>query len=157
MVVVLPLNRTVPAPVTVVPAFRAWVPAEKSRTVPLPTVYAPLLVLLFVKASVPLCTSTAPVLVNGTPTVVVPVPTDLRNVPPLANDGVPPPDRIDWSFWALKTPPVRLVHVPVPDMLMLVAPVHTAVPLLDTAPLFVRPLTLSVLPTPTGMAPALVK
>src|SRR5437868_6575117 len=33
------------------------------------------------RANVPVCTSTAPVLVNGIPIVVVPVPADLRKVP----------------------------------------------------------------------------
>ena len=85
------LNRAVPAPVILPPAFSVCVPPSKPSTVPLATVKP--LVLgppPRVRLNVPVCTSTVPVLVKVISIVLVPLPTLLRNVPALLNvDTVP--------------------------------------------------------------------
>src|SRR5437879_4023078 len=94
-----------------------------------------------------------PVLLNGTPTPVVPVPADFCNVPALLIAGVPPFGKMLWSFWTSKVVPAAMFSAPV-SMDMLPLPVHVAdalllsmraknlvlVPLIDRGPLaFVVP------------------
>ena len=85
------LSRTVPGPVTVVPALRSKTPAANSRVADAPeTVSAALLLPLAPRLSVPLWTSTAPVLVNRMVIDVVPAPADFLKVPELLNVVAPP-------------------------------------------------------------------
>src|SRR3954471_7197620 len=84
-----------------------------------------------VKLTVPVCTSTEPVLLNGMPMVVVPDPADLWNRPALLNAGDPPPlAPIDWSVCTSNVP--LLLNVPPPLKMKVLPPVHVAVPLLSS-------------------------
>ena len=85
------LSRTVPGPVTVVPALRSKTPAANSSVADAPeTVSAALLLPLAPRLSVPLWTSTVPVLVNRMVIDEVPVPADFLKVPELLNVVAPP-------------------------------------------------------------------
>src|ERR1700677_44747 len=62
--------------------------------------------------------------------VVVPMLTDLRNVPALSKRGAPPPKEIGAAFCALNNAPARLV-ITAAFKLMFAAPVQTVVPALS--------------------------
>src|ERR1700677_3401849 len=62
--------------------------------------------------------------------VVVPILTDLRNVPALSKRGAPPPKKIGLAFCALNNAPARLV-ITAAFKLMFPAPVQTVVPALS--------------------------
>jgi hypothetical protein len=90
---VAPVKLTVPAPLTLDPAFKFCVPVLKANVVNAVTVKLPVLVPP-PSCTVPTCTSTAPLLLNKAPLVkeLTPAPADLRNVPALSNlgAGLPP-------------------------------------------------------------------
>src|SRR5215471_15395537 len=83
------------------------------------------------KNSVPLCTSTDPVLLKLlTSKLVVPMPADLIQMPALLMVAGPPPSLIAWSFWISNDPVGRLLKI-VPTRLKPEAPYnHTAPSLL---------------------------
>ena len=64
-----------------------------------------------VTLSVPLCTCTSPVLMNGTFKVVVPVPPVLRHTPALPMT-LPPPFAVETSAVIVIVPVARLDRVP---------------------------------------------
>ena len=65
--VVPPLKATVPAPVTVLPAMRLWVPPPNRRVAPLAMLKVPVSVPPFWRAMVPVLIVTVPVLLKEPP------------------------------------------------------------------------------------------
>ena len=161
------------AVVTLAPASSVCVPPPKS-SVPAAPVKLPLLVPPPVSRRVPLCTSTAPALLNATvplqnwtqtpapPMLVVPVPTALRKVPLAVLLKVPTPvspptmASLDWTSQV----PVLLIVVPASTRsrpaLQVVAPAVFSVRVVRTlspAPLRASVPLLTVLPVPLIVPP----
>src|SRR5262249_24924086 len=135
----------------------------KSSVAPVASIGPLLLPAVVVKRSVPVCTSTVPVLVNDTLMVATPVVFDRRSVPALENDPPPPQSTSVRAPRRANTEPAGLLRAP-PLPTLICPPVQLAVPLFaltSTRPLFsvlldplrVIPPCAVVLPPPSMVPP----
>jgi hypothetical protein len=104
----LPVNDTVPSPVTLDATCRLWSPAKLSCA-PLLTTKLPLLVPPPKNPSVPVCAWTEPELLNATAPVIElsPAPADFVKLPALLKADGPPNEVMVLSLCASKVAPLK--------------------------------------------------